>query len=226
MLYRAQVGQIHPIGTIDDVVLEQQMQALAALVDAAERGALLNFRHVLVVVDQAVVQDLLRAALPIEGRVGAFWVRLESAVTTFDDGLALVHLNGRASLAAATAGTDLHAYGGVEVVGVDSTSGLLRCQVRVFAVEIPQRDTAGASAPLRGLAEALGQGGLAALLRVVEIPVRIDDHVALPAVNLRRLRIAAVRVPIRVSVAEVKVFAGKLWVSLSEHAPAAPAGRP
>ena len=64
-------------------VLAQQTVALRTLVKAADRGGLLGFRQVLVVVDQGLVQDLLSAAMPIEGLVGSFHVRIESAEASF-----------------------------------------------------------------------------------------------------------------------------------------------
>ena len=203
--------------SVEETVLAQQTVALQTLVDAAERGALVNFTQVLVVVDQGLVQDVLRAAMPIEGPVGGFQVRLESAEASFDDGLALVHLSGKATLIESSVSADLRVYGGLEVVNMDPQSGRLRCEVRVFGVEADRANLLGIDGPLRGLTEALSHGGLAALLRFVEIPVRIDDHLQLPAVDSKRLRIRAADVPIRAQVAEVKVFGGKLWVALAEQ---------
>jgi hypothetical protein len=221
LAYRWNGRKAHPIVSVEETVLAQQTVALQALVDAADRGALLNFSHVLVVVDQGLVQDLLRAAMPIEGPIGAFQVRIESVEASFGDGVALIHLNGKATLIRSSVTADLRVYGGLEVVSMDPASGLLRCQVRVFGVEADRANVLGIDEPLRGLAEALSQGGLAALLRFVEIPVRIDDHITLPALDSKRLRIPAARVPIRAEVAEVKVFGGKLWVALAEQ-PSAP----
>jgi len=220
LVYRGNARKLQPSVSVEETVLAQQTVALQALVEAADRGALLNFRHVLVVVDQGLVQDLLRAAMPLEGPVGGFQVRIESAEASFGDGVALIHLNGKATLIQSSVAADLKVYGGLEVVSMDPASGLLRCQVRVFGVEADHADLLGIDEPLRGLAEALSHGGLAALLRFVEIPVRIDDHLTLPAVDSRRLRIPAARVPIRAEVAEVKVFGGKLWVALAEQASA------
>ena len=198
-------------------VLAQQNSALRALVDDAEPGALVSFQQVLVVVDQGLVQDLLREAMPIEGPVGAFRVRLESAEASFRGGLALIHLNGNAKHVESSVAADLKVYGGLEVVSMDPSSGRLRCQVRVFGVEADRANVLGIDEPLRGLAETLSHGGLAALLRFVEIPVRIDDHLTIPAVSSKRVSIRAARVSIRAEVAEVKAFRGKLWVALAEQ---------
>jgi hypothetical protein len=216
LIYRGSVRNVSAIVSVEETVLAQQTVALQTLVEAADRGALLNFKQVLVVVDEGLVRDLLRAAMPLEGPVGGFQVRLESAEVSFGDGLALIHLNGKATHTSSSLAADLRVYGGLEVVGMDPATGLLRCQVQVYGVEADRADVLGIDGPLRGLTEALSHGGLAALLRLVEIPVRIDDHVTLPALNAKRLHIRAADVPIRAEVAEVKVFGGKLWVTFAE----------
>jgi len=221
LAYRWIARRDHPASSVEETVLAQQTVALQALVDAADRSTLLSFKHALVVVDQGLVQDLLRAAMPIEGPIGAFQVRLESAEASFGDGLALIHLSGKATLVESSVAADLRVYGALEVVNIHPASGLLRCEVRVFGVDADRANVLGIDEPLRGLAEALSEGGLATLLRFVEIPVRIDDHLTLPALISKRLRIREARVPIRAEVAEVKVFGGRLWVALAER-PSAP----
>ncbi len=233
LAFRWNARTSEPADSVEDTVLAQQSVALQTLVDAADRGALVNFAEVLVVVDQRLVQELLRAALPIEGPIGGFRVRLESADAAFEDGLALVHLTGKATLIESSVSADLRVYGGLEVVNMDPQSGRLRCEVRVFGVEADHANLLGIDEPLRDLAQALSHGGLTALLRVVEIPVRIDDHLSLPAVDSKRVRIRAAEVPIRAGVAEVKAFGGKLWVALAEQpetrpetVPSGPQARP
>jgi hypothetical protein len=217
LAFRWNAGTSEPAVSVEETVLAQQSVALQTLVDAADRGALVNFAEVLVVVDQRLVQELLRAALPIEGPIGGFRVRLESADAAFEDGLALVHLTGKATLIESSVSADLRVYGGLEVVNMDPQSGRLRCEVRVFGVEADHANLLGIDEPLRDLAKALSHGGLAVLLRFVEIPVRIDDHLSLPAVDSKRVRIRAAEVRVRAAVAEVKVFGGKLWVALAEQ---------
>jgi hypothetical protein len=220
LVYRGHTRSVHAVVSVEETVLAQQTAALQALVEDADRGELLNFRHVLVVVDQGLVRDLLRAAMPLEGLVGGFQVRIDTAEASFEDGLALIHLSGKATHLQSSMAADLRVYGALEVGSMDPASGLLRCEVRVFGVEADRADVLGIDEPLRGLAETLSHGGLAALLRFLEIPVRIDDHLTLPAVSSKRLRIRAAEVPIRAEVADVKVFGGKLWVALAEQPPA------
>lgn len=211
----------------EELVLARQTRELQMLVAAAERGALLDFQHVLVVVDQLLVQDLLRATLPAEGLVSGVQVRLESVEASFGDGLALVRLNGKASWAEQAATADLQVFGGLEVAGLEPSSGSLLCRVKVFGVVAKRASFLGLDEPLRSLTEALTHGGLEAVLQAVEIPVRVEDHLSLPAVSTKRVRIAALELPIKAEVAEVRVFGGKLWVALALSMPEpGPAGAP
>ena len=50
------------------------------------------------------------------------------------------------------------------------------------------------------------------LLGGLEIPVRIEDHLSIPAVASKRLQIVAEKLPLTVGAQQIKVFGGKLWV--------------
>jgi hypothetical protein len=200
----------------EEIVLLRQNAELVSLLAAAEAGRLLDFEQVLVVVDQHLVQDLVGAVVPLEGEVGGgFHVRIEAAEAAFADGLALLRLRGRARHEATAASAAMTVYGGLDVVDLDPDSGMLRCRVKVFGVETTEADVLGIDRPARRLSDALATGGLERLLPAVEVPIRIEDNIALPAVRTRRLRIDAADVPIHASVGHVAVFGGKLWVSLA-----------
>ncbi len=66
--------------------------------------------------------------------------------------------------------------------------------------------------PIGRLTEALAHGGLSMLLEGLEIPVRVEDHLSIPAVASKRLQIVAEELPLTVSAQRIKVFGGKLWV--------------
>jgi hypothetical protein len=206
-------------------ILLRQNQELVTLINAAEEGTLLDFEGLLVVVDQSLVQDLLRATTPLEGDVGGgFHVRIDSASAAFRDGLALVSLEGRVNIANAPVAADLVVYGAIDLVELDATSGVLRGDVAVFGIELQQADVLGVDEPARKLTEALTKGGLAMLLRTIEIPVRIENRLAIPAVESKRLKIGAAELPLRARVASVRAFGGKLWVFVDVDAdPSQPA---
>lgn len=214
-LVGARVATRDPDIPAEEIVLTQQNQELENLVARAEKGRLLDFEQVLVVVDQHLVQDLVGAAVPLEGDIGhGFHVRIERAEASFGDGVALLLLHGRASVVGKSASATMAVYGGLDVVSLDSASGILRCNVKVFGVETTEADVLGMDRPVRRLTDALTEGGLASLLPAVEIPVSIHDQVSLPSVQTRRLRIDAANVPLQVSVGSVTVFGGKLWVGV------------
>jgi hypothetical protein len=219
-----------PMVSVKETLLVRQTQELGRLVAAAEQKSLLDFGGILVVVDQTLVQDLLRSAMPLEGDVGGgFHVRVDSAETSFADGLAIVRLDGQASVAGQTASADVSVYGAIDVVELDATSGVMKCRVTVSGVDAAHADVLGVHQPVRRLTEALTQGGLALLLGSIEVPVRIENRLSIPAVHAHRLRIESEDLPLQVGVEDVKAFGGKLWVRIAATigpSPAAEQRRP
>jgi hypothetical protein len=139
-----------PPPVADEAVRQRQRDGLQSLLEESERGPLVPFDRVLVVVDQALVQDLLSTAIPYERVVSRYRVRVTGATVRFEDGFALVRLDGRASLAAspeAAAFADISVFGGFDVTDVDPESGLLRGEVRVIAVDARRVTVLGVGAP-------------------------------------------------------------------------------
>jgi len=231
-------GRIHhheTAASAEAAVLDRRRQGLAALTAAARRGPLLPFDKVLVVADERLVRDVVAASLPFERVVGdRYRVRVTRAEVHFEDGFGLVRLDGDASFAdrsADEARADLTVYGELDVVGLDPRSGLLRGQVKVIAVDARKVDVMGVRAVVvEHLVEELGREQLeafSALASRIEIPVRLEQEVALPAVGPGEVRIDAATIPLKVAVADVKAFRGKLWVSVDvSTAAASPAAAP
>jgi hypothetical protein len=212
-----------------------QRHGLERLLASAARGSLLPAEEILVVVDQRLVQDVLAASLPYERVIDdKYRVRITSAGVTFDDGFAVVRLEGRASLAqGGEAGVvaDLSVVGGLDIVELDPASGTLRGRVKIIAVDARRVDVLGMRAPAERLVEDLSREGVEAfnvLASSIEIPVRLEREVALPAVGPQGgVQIAAAAVPVRLVVMDVKAFRGKLWVSIDAGTGTAPvAGAP
>jgi hypothetical protein len=196
-----------------EALLVRQNQELVKLAAAADNGTLLDFKGVLIVVDQRLVQDLLRAVTPLEADVGGgFHVRIDSAEAAFGDGVALVRLEGTATVGGASVGSKVTVYGAIDVVRLDPTSGVLQCGASIMSVEAEDATALGRSDPVGRLTEALAQGGLRLLLGSLEIPVSMEDHLSIPEVESKRLHIAAEHLPLTIGVQMVKVFGGHLWV--------------
>ena len=196
-----------------ETLLSRQNEALGKLTLDAEKGSLLDFKGVLIVVDQALVQDLIRAATPLEADVGSgFHVRIDSASASFGDGVALVRMTGTASLGGASVGSQVTVLAAVDVVELDRSSSVLECRVNVLGVEAQDARALGRNDPVGRLTEALTRGGLSLLLESFEIPVSVENRLSIPAVESKHLRIAAEDLPLTIAVQQVKAFGGRLWV--------------
>jgi hypothetical protein len=201
-----------PLPSAEEQVLTRQIAALEQLVGAAEGGPLLPFGQMLLVVDQGLVQEVVGAVLPLEGDVGGFHIRLEGAEAAFGDGVALLRLAGKASVAGKAASANMVVYGGLDVVEISPESGRLRGRISVYGVEVKEADILGVDE--RRLTRALAHDGLAALLHFVEVPIRFENTLMIPAVESKRLRIPQMDLPLNARVAGVRVFGGKLWIEV------------
>lgn len=217
--------------TAEQAVAARQRRGLERLLAKAAEGALLPSEEVLVVVDQRLVQDVLTASLPYERVIAdKFRVRVATAGVTFDDGAAVVRMEGAASLAhggPAGPSADVIVVGTLDIVELDPSSGILRGRVRIVAVDARRVDVLGVRAPAERLVEDLSRESVEAfnvLASSIEIPVRLEREVTLPAVGpAGGVSIAAAAVPVRLAVVDVKAFRGKLWVSIDGAAGAAAA---
>jgi hypothetical protein len=196
----------HPRARItpDQAVAARQRRGLERLVAKAATGPLMPVEEVLVVVDQSLVQDLLGASLPYERVISdKYRVQVIKAGVTFDDGAAIIRLEGRASLAAGGetgAFADVTVVGSLDIVELDASSGILRGRVRIIAVEARRVSVwaqAAQGAPVRTRA----RRGLPSSTRLsIEIPVRLRRAVTLPAVGPEGgVKIAATGVPVRLA---------------------------
>jgi hypothetical protein len=190
---------------------------------------------VLVVVDQALVEDLLASAVPYERVISRYRIRVTGASVRFDDGFALVRLDGRASLAASPEGAafaDISVFGGLDVLDLDPESGLLRGEVRVIAVDARRVTVMGVGAPddAEELIEELGRERLdafGALASRLQIPVRLERSVTLPGVGPEGgVKIAPATIPLQLGVRQVRALRGKLWISIDAVVGADGSARP
>ncbi len=211
----------------EEQVLRLEVEKLRAQVAAAEKGTLLDFEELLVVVDQKLVQQLLASAIPVEGDVGGgFHVAIDAASAEFADGVALIHLSGDARHTAGGPSARIAVYAGLDVVELEPASGVLRARVSVYQVEVLGGGL-GFGATGRRLTEALAEGGLESLVGPIEVPVRIEDRLRLPELRTQRVSVRALELPVAATVSSLRVFGGKLWISVRARlslAPDAPAG--
>jgi hypothetical protein len=208
--------------TAERAVLQRQLQGLSGLLQAAEKGPLVTFDKVLVTVDEQLIQTLIETAMPLEAVIaGRYRVRVNGARVQFDDGFALVTLEGRASMAdrpQEDTFADVLLYGALDIVDLDPVSGTLRGRVTLIAFDARKVGVMGMGArPAEGLVEDLARERLEAfapLLSEIEIPVAVQGRLELPGLNEGGIRIDKAELPLRVAVLSVKAFRRKLWITV------------
>jgi hypothetical protein len=209
-------ARVAPAPSAEEALLTRRIEGLRKLVARGAAGSpLVDLRQAMVVVHQDVVRDLLLAATPFEETIGdRYRVRVDSAAAEFADGFALVRLAGRVEVVGGSVSADVVVLGGLEVLGLER-SGLLRCQVRIFAVAARDANVAGLDRPVRDLIDRFGRDALDSLISAVDIPVKAEDQVTIPGIDAARVRIPATEVYVQARVVDVQVFGDRLWVGLA-----------
>jgi hypothetical protein len=206
-----------------EAVLVRQRQGLEALIARAEQGPLvpLSGDQAVVVIDQRFVESLLAALVPSERVVAErYRVRVERASVSFEDGFALVRLDGRASLAGADEDVfaDLTVYGDLDVSRMQPNPDVLQARINVVAVEARPMELPFARHQAKELVEGLSKAKLeefASLASSLQFPVRQQHAFEIPAVGPKGpVRIEAAAIPFRLCVLDVTAFHGKLWISM------------
>ncbi len=207
----------------EEAVLERRRQGLLTLLQATARGPLVSRAadRVLFLVDQSLVAALLATQVPREYVVeDVFRIWVTGARITFEDGLALVRLDGRASLVGAeqAAFADVAVFGDLEILRDQPSAAVLRARINLIAVDVRRVEVAGKRRDVDRLVERLGKSRLSAFAKLaseLEIPVRHEHAIEVPAVEDGPVRIEAATLPLRLNLVDVKAFNGRLWISMA-----------
>ena len=206
--------------------LERELEGLresAALVSRGE--SLIPASDVVVAIQEALIQGLIARRLPIDIEAAPYRMAL-TAVDVGFNGAPTVQLRGMVSrdgLPGIVVAVKL--IGALSRIDVDTTTFTLRAQISADHLEI--ESTAGVGSLFSGsslddVAELL-RLELVEQLPVVEIPVRIQEDILIPAVTDGPVQIASVRFPVKASVSRVFAANGRLWIGL--HVEVAQAGK-
>jgi hypothetical protein len=212
-----------PAPDAQEALIRRQHEGLTALIARAEAGPLVPAgQHVLVGVDQKLVQSLLHVLVPADYVVsGRYRIRVEAAVVSFEDGFALVRLEGRASLVGREQDVfaDVTVFGDLHVERTQQRTDVLQTRIRLLAVEARRVAVVVESRQAEQLVEELGRERLehfAAMASVLEIPVRQSYSLEVPAAGPDGpVRIAGAAIPIQLNVIDVTAFAGRMWITMA-----------
>lgn len=196
--------------------LERRNRGLRELIAEAEQGSLLPPDRFMVGVDETLTSELFHTQLPLERVVKRFLLlRLESATIRFREKYGTVRIESRVGVRGLPFdGVALRIQGGLGAADVDPDTGVLRVRIAIDHVALVE--AGGLEGWLgRGAMNFLGSGikdVLEEALPPLEVPVRLEQAVPVPALSEGGVQLAALRVPLEVSVERVLAAGGKLWV--------------
>jgi hypothetical protein len=199
------------------VVLKREVEGLREIVARLERGEeLLPLDDVAISIDDVFVRDLVAAQLPFDMDVDRFHLSLKEAEAQFR-GSPVVRLRGVLNLRKRP---DLEAA--VTVIGalvdsqVDPSSSALEAKIAVDHLGIEK--AGGIEAILSGSTmdevARLVRLQLADQLPPIQIPVKVQQSIDLPAVTQGPVRIDGASMPLQVAVSQVVAGQGKLWIAV------------
>jgi hypothetical protein len=199
------------------VLLQREVEGLRASVARLERGEpVLPQGDVAVAVADALVRDLIRAQLPFRAEVDRFHVALEDAEVRFRGSPTIelrgtVNLKQRPSLAAAVT-----LIGALDEIAVDPATATLKAKITVDHLSIES------AAGIEQLLSGATLDEVARLLRLqirdklpaLQIPVKVQQSIDLPAVTQGPVRLEGARMPLQAAVSQVLAGQGTLWIAV------------
>ena len=199
------------------VVLKREVDGIREIVARLERGEpVLPLNDVAISIDDTFVRDLVAAQLPFEMDVDRFHLSLTEAEAQFR-GSPVVRLRGALRLRNRP---DLEAavtvIGALEDIQVEQSSSTLRARIAVDHIGIEK------AAGLEQLLSGSTMDEAARLVRLqikdqlppIQIPVKVQQSIDLPAVTNGPVRIDGARMPLQVAVSQVTAGQGRLLIGV------------
>lgn len=201
----------------EQAMLERELDGLREAAARLDRGEpVFPPSDVIVAIDEAFIQGLVSARLPIHAASAPYRVQLTDAEVGFS-GAPTVHLRGTITRdGVVTIEAAVALIGGLADIEIDAATSTLRAAITADHFDIER--VAGIEAILSGASlddvARLVRQAIATELPSIEIPVRIQEDLDLPAVTEGPVRLDAARLPIRASVSRVLAVERRLWIGL------------
>jgi hypothetical protein len=199
------------------VVLKREVDGLRTAVARLEKGqSILPLDDIAIAIDDTLLRDLIAAQLPFEMDVDRFHLSLTEAEAQFR-GSPVVRLRGALNLKEKPElAAVVNVIGALEDIQVENASSTLRAKIAVDHIGIEK--AAGIEQILSGstLDEAarLIRLQLQDRLPLIQIPVKLQKSIELPAITTGPVRIDGASMPLQVGVSEVMAGQGRLWIAV------------
>jgi len=199
------------------VVLQREVDGLRESVARLEKGQpILPLDDVVIAIDDTLLGDLITAQLPFEMEVDRFHLSLTEAEVQFR-GSPIVRLRGVLnSTKRPDLGAAVNVMGALEDIEVEQASSTLRARIAVDHIGIEK------AAGIEQLLSGATMDELARMVRLqlkdrlppIQIPVKVQQSIDLPAVTRGPVRIDGATMPLQVAVSQVLAGQGRLWIAV------------
>lgn len=199
------------------VQIERELDGLRDSAARLARGeSLFPDSDIIVSIDESVVQGLITARLPLELAAAPYQVVL-TAVDVGFGGAPTVRLRGTIVRdGMVTLDAAVVVVGALSEIVIDTSTSTLRANIVADHLSIERAaglETILSGSTLDDVAR-LVRTEIASQLPTIEIPVRVQQDIDLPAVTDGPVRISAARLPVRASVSRVFAANKRLWIGL------------
>ncbi len=201
----------------EQVLIERELEGLRDSAARLDRGEpLFPDSDIIISIDESFVQGLITARLPIELTAAPYRVVL-TAVDVGFGGAPTVRLRGTITRdGMVTLDAVVRVVGALSGIEIDTATSTLRAKIAADHIEIEQ--ASGMESLLSGSTlddvARLVQLEVSSQLPTIEIPVRVQQDIDIPAVTDGPVRINGARLPVRASVSRVFAANQRLWIGL------------
>lgn len=201
----------------EQVLIERELEGLRDSAARLDRGeSLFPESDVIVSIDESFVQGLITARLPLELTAAPYRVTLTDVDVGFG-GAPTVRLRGTITRdGVVTLEAVVRVSGALSGIEIDTATSTLRAKITADHLDIEK--ASGIESILSGSTlddvARLVRLEAASQLPTIEIPVRVQQDIDIPAVTDGPVRINAARLPVRASVSRVFAANKRLWIGL------------
>lgn len=206
-------GELHA----RQIVLRREVEGLRKILARLERQEpMMPPGDASVSITDSLVRDIIASQLPFDADVDRFHIRLQDAEVVFRGNtivrlLGTLHLRRLPSLEA-----QVDVIGALEDLAIDPLVSTLSARVAIdhFGIEKGAGLLSTLSGSTRNELGRLIRLKIKDYLPQVEIPLRVQPTIDIPAVTRGPVRIEGASLPLKVAVSQVTAVRGRLWVAL------------